>query len=45
VVEATLDYSGKIYHLCEVVEFKNGKVARSTAYFAEPSDAAEWRAK
>lgn len=42
---SVLDYDGKIYHGISVFEFKDGKVARQTDYFAEPFPAPEWRAE
>ena len=45
VVEMTLDYDGHRMNVCEVVEFEDGKIKRSTGYFAEPFEAPEWRAQ
>ena len=45
IVEATLDYQGKIVHSVSVAEFRDGRIARDTVYFAEPFDAPAWRAQ
>jgi SnoaL-like domain len=43
-VEAIGDYSGKKVYLTSIVEFRDGKIARQTDYFADPFDAPSWRA-
>ena len=46
VVEASSDYGDRgVFHVCMVVEFADGKIARETRYYAEPFEAPEWRAK
>jgi hypothetical protein len=45
VVEALFDYSGKPYNTVAIFEFDKGKVRKETAYFAEPFEAPDWRAK
>ncbi|TRW45258.1 nuclear transport factor 2 family protein [Georgenia yuyongxinii] len=44
VLEATLDYGGPAYKSVFVFEMREGKIARETAYWAEPFEAPEWRA-
>ena len=45
VAEATLDYGGgSAYKSVFVFELRDGKIARETAYWAEPFEAPEWRA-
>ena len=45
VAEATLDYGGGSAYLAVFVfELRDGKIARETAYWAEPFEAPEWRA-
>lgn len=45
IAEATLDYAGPIYHSVFIFEFRDGKIARETSYWAEPFDAPEWRSQ
>jgi ketosteroid isomerase-like protein len=44
VAEAVLDYNGPRYQTVFIFEFKNGKIARETAYWSEPFEAPAWRA-
>jgi hypothetical protein len=45
VVEARLDYGdGAEWQAVFVFELRDGKVARETAYWPQPFDAADWRA-
>jgi ketosteroid isomerase-like protein len=44
VAEATLDYSGTTYETVFIFEFKDGKIAKETAYWSEAFDPPEWRA-
>lgn len=43
VAEASLDYGGPVYATVFVFELRDGKIARETAYWAEPFEAPEWR--
>jgi hypothetical protein len=45
VVEMRSDYGGRIYHVVMIVEFRNGKIARETRYYADPFEAPQWRAE
>ena len=45
VVEACFDYSGRIYHVANIIEFCEGKIIRETRYYADPFQAPAWRAK
>jgi hypothetical protein len=46
VVEARLDYGdGAEWQAVFVFELRDGKVARETAYWPQPFEAAEWRAQ
>lgn len=46
VAEASLDYGGPVaYKTVFIFEFRDGKIAKETAYWSEPFDAPEWRAK
>jgi hypothetical protein len=45
VIEARSDYSGRIYHVAMIVEFRDGKIWRDTRYYAEPFEAPAWRTK
>jgi ketosteroid isomerase-like protein len=43
--EVTLDYGGQIYHGVSIFEFRDGKVAKETDYFAQPFKAPGWRSQ
>jgi len=43
--EATLDYDGPKYETVFIFEFRDGKIAKETAYWSEPFEAPEWRAE
>ncbi len=44
VAEASLDYGGgPAYATVFIFEFRDGKIARETAYWSEPFEAPEWR--
>ena len=45
VAEASLDYGGPVYNTVFIFELRDGKIARETAYWAEPFEAPEWRAR
>jgi len=36
---------GRVFHYMSIVELKNGRMWRDTRYYAEPSEAPEWRAQ
>ena len=42
-VEAVGDYGGQKVYMTSVVEFRNGKIARQTEYFADPFEPPAWR--
>jgi hypothetical protein len=44
VVEGRSDYSGRIYHVANIIEFREGKIIRETRYYADPFEAPAWRA-
>jgi len=44
VVEATSDYSGRIYQVVLIVELRDGRIFRETRYYADPFEAPAWRA-
>ena len=45
IVEATADYGdGAVFHVADVIEFRDGRIARETRYYAEPFEAPAWRA-
>ena len=43
--EVVLDYGGHIYHGVSIFEFRDGKIAKETDYFAQPFEAPQWRAQ
>ena len=45
IVELTGDYNGRICHVANILEFRDGKIARETRYYAEPFEAPAWRAQ
>jgi ketosteroid isomerase-like protein len=45
VTEFTLTYDGRPTHVVSIMEFSGDKVARETQYFADPFEAAAWRAQ
>jgi len=45
VIEATGDYSGEIVHLASIVEFRDGKIAKQTDYWANAFEAPAWRSE
>jgi len=45
VVEARSDYNGRIYHVANIIEFREGKIMRETRYYADPFEAPAWRAQ
>jgi ketosteroid isomerase-like protein len=45
VTEYTIDYQGKSAYTVSIMEFRDGKVAHETQYFADPFDAPAWRAQ
>ncbi len=44
VVEGRSDYSGRIYYVANIIEFREGKILRETRYYADPFEAPAWRA-
>src|SRR6266516_552357 len=45
VVEGRSDYGGRIYHVANILEFREGKSMRETRYYADPFEAPAWRAQ
>ncbi len=45
VTEYVLTYDGRPSYTVSIMEFRDGKVARETQYFADPFEAAAWRAQ
>jgi hypothetical protein len=45
VTEYILTYDGKPSYTVSIMEFRGGKVALETQYFADPFEAAAWRAQ
>lgn len=45
VAEASMDYSGSKSQAVFIFEFKDGKIAKETAYWSDPFEAPAWRAK
>jgi hypothetical protein len=43
--EALLDYDGPQYETVFIFEFRDGRIARETAYWSEAFEAPEWRAR
>ncbi|WP_244292713.1 nuclear transport factor 2 family protein [[Micrococcus luteus] ATCC 49442] len=45
VAEALLDYNGPQYERVFIFEFRDGKIAKETAYWSEAFEAPAWRAQ
>jgi hypothetical protein len=46
VLEASLDYGdGQAWQAVMIFEFRDGKIARETAYWPQPFEAAAWRSQ
>ena len=45
VAEAALDYGGPVFLAVFIFEFRDGRIARETAYWSEPFEAPQWRAE
>ena len=45
VMEALLDYGEAAYQAVFIFEFRDGLIARETAYWAEPFEAPAWRSE
>ena len=46
VAEASLDYGeGAVFSTVLIFEFRDGRIARETAYWATPAPPAEWRSE
>ncbi len=45
ITELVLTYDGKPSYTVSIMEFRDGKVARETQYFADPFPAPAWRAQ
>ena len=45
VTEYVLTYDGRPSYTVSIMEFRDGKVAHETQYFADPFDAPAWRAQ
>ncbi|WP_232481288.1 nuclear transport factor 2 family protein [Arthrobacter sp. YN] len=43
--EALLDYGGPAYETVFIFEFRDGRIAKETAYWSEAFQAPEWRAQ
>ncbi|MBN3765811.1 nuclear transport factor 2 family protein [Burkholderia sp. Ac-20365] len=43
ITEYTIDYEGRAMFVVSIMEFRDGKVAHETQYFADPFEAPEWR--
>jgi ketosteroid isomerase-like protein len=45
IAEALLDYGGPQYETVFIFEFREGRIARETAYWSEAFEAPEWRSQ
>ena len=45
VVLGRSDYGGDVYYVANVVEFRDGRIARETRIYGAPFDPPAWRAK
>ena len=45
ITEYVITYDGRPVHTVSIMEFRNGRVARETHYFADPFEPPGWRAR
>jgi hypothetical protein len=45
ITEYTITYQGRPTYTVSIMEFRNGKVAHETQYFADPFEAPTWRSE
>ena len=45
ITEYTITYQGRPAYTVSIMEFRNGKVAQETQYFADPFEAPAWRSQ
>jgi hypothetical protein len=45
VVLGRSDYGGDVYHVANIVEFRDGRIAQETRIYGSPFDPPEWRSK
>jgi hypothetical protein len=45
ITEYTIEYLGRPTYTVSIMEFKDGKVAHETQYFADPFESPAWRAQ
>ena len=45
VAEAVSDYGGRISHVVNIIELREGKIFRETRYYSDPFEAPAWRAQ
>jgi hypothetical protein len=45
VTEYTIDYQGRAAFTVSIMEFRGGKIAHETQYFADPFEAPAWRSQ
>jgi len=45
VVLGRSDYGGDVYYVANIVEFRDGRIARETRIYGAPFEAPQWRAK
>ena len=45
ITEYVITYDGDPVHTVSIMEFRDGKVARETHYFADPFEPPDWRAQ
>jgi hypothetical protein len=45
VTEYIITYDGRPVNIVNIMEFKDGKVARETLYFADPFEPPEWQSQ
>lgn len=45
VVEGSGDWSGRMYYVVNIVEFRGDRILRETRYYTDAFDAPEWRSE
>jgi hypothetical protein len=45
VAEGVSDYHGRIVHVVDIIELRDGRILRETRYYSDPFEAPAWRAE
>ena len=45
VAEGVSDYDGRIFHVVDIIELRDDRIARETRYYSDPFEAPAWRSE